>query len=235
MGVLEFLRDLSILGAMMMSIYATCSWLRGSKAKKKIELAEEVLNLFYNAEDAIRMIRLRRNLGSYKPAGEANFDENPEEKEARDIAYFSRGYMNCKDLFNRIHSMRYRFAVQFGKKSAEPFDDLNKLIRALLAASRKLAEIQARTQGETAEDGYKHDYRREKYEAILWADSEDDEVNLKLKSIVRRVEDTCYTSILSRPFLSYRISKFPELVKTWVKSISKPKWMTSSMGRVSGR
>ena len=214
-----------------MSVYVACSWLRGSRAKKKIELAEEVQNLFYNAEDAIRTIRWRRNSGSSKPE-EAGFDESPEEKEARDLAYFSRGYMNCKELFNRIHSMRYRFAVQFGGKSAEPFDDLHKLVRALLTASRRLAEIQARTQGETAEDANRYDYRREKYEAILWADSEDDEVNLKLRSIVRKVEDICFSSSSRRPFSSYSISRFPEWVKSKAKSISKPKWMPSPIGQV---
>jgi len=219
MDLLGTIRDLSILGAAMIAIYATGSWRRELKAKKQIELAEETLTLFYEAADAIRVIRYPGSYGSETSSRISSQSEDLKRKEAHDKAFvLIRRYLKYKDVFNSIHSMRYRFMVQFGKESAEPFDKLHRLVKGLLYSARRLAEIWTKDSTDFqhgAEEKYA--YTQEQYEAIFWEKSEDDEVNSGLNSIIRRIEDTCRFIILSnstsRLFHSYSLPKLVDLVK----------------------
>ncbi|MGA2404248.1 MAG: hypothetical protein ABSG91_21505 [Syntrophobacteraceae bacterium] len=241
MDVLETVRDLSILGTALIAIYGIDSWRRESITRKKTELAEAALALFYEAEDAIRMIRYPGSYGSEGSTRKPGPNENLRQKEARDTAHvLIERYLNCKKLFNRIHSIRYRFTVQFGKESTEPFDELHKLVRILIDSARRLAEIWAKAPGNIPqEDREKHDYWREKYEAIFWEESKDDEINLSLKSIIRRIENTCCSIILPKPtvhsFIKYPLGKISELIRKKMRTTSKPEFCKAPMGRVPGK
>ena len=170
MDVLGTMRDLFILGTAVIAIYGIDSWRRESRSKKQIELAEETLTLFYEAEDAIKVIRYPGSYGSEGSTRKSSPCEDLKQKEARDRAYVLIGkYLRHKELFNRIHAMRYRFMAQFGKESAKPFDELHKLVRGLLLSAKRLAEIWANdTSNIPQEAREEHDYRREQYEAIFW-------------------------------------------------------------------
>ena len=219
MDVLETIRDLFIFGTAAIAIYGIDSWRRESSAKKQIELAEKTLILFYEAEDAIRVIRYPGSYGSECSTRKSSESEDLKQNEARDKAYvLIRRYLKYKEIFNRIHSMRYRFMVQFGKESAEPFDELHKLVKGLLLSARRLADIWAKDSGNIPQGTIeKHDYRREQYEAIIWEESEDDEVNSRLTSIIKRIEDTCRFVILSKgavySFIKYPLDKLSGLIK----------------------
>jgi hypothetical protein len=122
MGFSEFLKDLSIIVASCTAIYGIGSWRREYVGKKRAELAEEVLCLFYEARDAVQHIRnpfSRSNEGSSRKAGE---NETPEQKEAYDRAYVLFERFNTHiDLFSKMHSIRYRFMAQFGTDAGKPF------------------------------------------------------------------------------------------------------------------
>lgn len=197
MDMLATIRDLSILGAALAAIYGVESWRRESRAKKKTELAEETLTLFYEAEDAIKMIRYPGSYGSPGSTRKPGLNENPKQRDARDSAYvLIDRYQKFKKLFNKIHSMRHRFAAQYGKESAEPFDELNKLIKGILSSAMRLSEIWAKDEdGIPQEEREKYYYMRERYEAIFWEGSEDDDVNKIVRSIVAKIENTCSFTI----------------------------------------
>ncbi len=219
MNVLETMRDLFIFGTAVIAIYGIDSWRRGSSAKKQIELAEETLGLFYEAEDVIRVIRYPGSYGGESSTRKYSESDDLKQKEARDKAYvLIRRYLKYKEIFNTIHSMRYRFMVMFGKQSAEPFDELHKLVKGILLSARRLAEIWAIDSSNIPQvDLEKHEYRQDQYEAIIWEESEDDEVNAKLKAIIKRIEDTCRFIIISRgtaySFIKYKLDKLSELIK----------------------
>jgi hypothetical protein len=193
MDMLETIRDLSILGTALAAIYGIGSWRRESMAKKKTELAEDTLTLFYEAEDAIKIIRYPGSYGGQGSTRKPGLNENLKQKHARDAAYvLIDRYLKFKKLFNRIHSMRHRFAAQFGKESAEPFDELHKLIKGILSSAMRLSEIWAKDEeGIPQEEMEKYYCLRERYEAIFWEGSEDDDVNKIVKSIVTKIENTC--------------------------------------------
>jgi len=197
MDMLETIRDLSILGAALAAIYGLGSWRRESRETKKTELAEETLTLFYEAEDAIKMIRYPGSYGSPGSTRKPGINENPKQKEARDSAYvLIDRYLKFKKLFNKIHSIRHRFAAQYGKESTEPFDELHKLIKGILSSAMRLSEIWAKDEdGIPQEELEKYYYMRERYEAIFWEGSEDDDVNKIVKSIIAKIENTCSFTI----------------------------------------
>jgi hypothetical protein len=222
MDVLETIRDLSILGTALVVIYGITSWRWESKAKKKRELAEETLTLFYEAEDALKIIRYPGSYGIQGSTRKPSLNENLRQKEARDTAYILVDrYLKFKKLFNRIHSMRHRFAVQFGKQSAEPFDELHKLVRNILSSAMRLAEIWAKDEDDIPqEEREKYYYRRERYESIFWEGSEDDDVNKIFKSIITRMENTCSFTIPFKvraySFIKLALDKLRDLSRTLV-------------------
>ncbi len=60
--MIEVLKEISILIGIWVAIYGIDSWRRESIGKRKIELAEDVLALFYEARDVIRYMRHPVNL-----------------------------------------------------------------------------------------------------------------------------------------------------------------------------
>jgi len=57
MAIISFLRDLSLLIGIWVAIYGIDSWRREHKGRREIELAEDVLTLFYEARDVIKYLR----------------------------------------------------------------------------------------------------------------------------------------------------------------------------------
>ena len=143
------------------------------------------------------MIRYPGSYGSPGSTRKPGLNENPRQRDARDSAYvLIDRYQKFKKLFNKIHSMRHRFAAQYGKESAEPFDELNKLIKGILSSAMRLSEIWAKDEdGIPQEEREKYYYMRERYEAIFWEGSEDDDVNKIVRSIVAKIENTCSFTI----------------------------------------
>ena len=144
MDVVGILESISVIFASLIVsftvIFGVNAWRREYIGKRKLELAEEVLALFYEARDAIRYIR---NPSGYVGEGStrnAAPNESPEEKQISDNAYvvFER-YNKRQDLFNKLYSMRYRYMAQFGKDSAKPFDDLNKIVNDIFISARMLS------------------------------------------------------------------------------------------------
>jgi len=107
-------------------VWGISAWRREYVGKRQIELAESVLELFYEAEDAIREIRSPFSFtgeGSTRKKGE---HESEEESRSLNNAYvvFER-YQKREKLFAELRSLRYRMMATFGASAATPFDSLN--------------------------------------------------------------------------------------------------------------
>lgn len=138
----EMLRTVPVGLAALVAIYGIDAWRRELRGKKQVELAEEVLALFYEAKDVISAIR---SVVGYMGEGKTRKrgpNEKPEDSEALDSAYvvFER-YQGRQELFNRIHALRYRFRVHFGDEAAAPFEELSRIVNKLLTASHMLGVL----------------------------------------------------------------------------------------------
>jgi len=140
MDFTNILQSISVIIAAIVVIIGVNAWRREYIGKRNVDLAEEVLELFYEARDVIRAIRSPFGVVGEGSTRNSGPNESPEEKQINDSAYvvFER-YSKRQDLFNKVYSMRYRYMARFGKDSSKPFDDLNKIVSEIFSSAQMLA------------------------------------------------------------------------------------------------
>ena len=216
MDVTNILESISIIIAAWAVIIGVNAWRREYVGKRKIELAEEVLALFYEARDAISYIR---NPFGYVGEGSTRTaapNESPVEKQINDNAYvvFER-YNKRQDLFNKLYSMRYRymarFSKDFGKDSAKPFDDLHKIVNEIFLSARMLSHYwkqQGRRDWKNDKEFQRHLEEMYKYEAIFWEKSADtDPVIPRVNAVISDIEAQSL-KIIEQQTISQRIRQW---------------------------
>ena len=132
MELFELAKNISVIIGALTLISGIRAWKREYIGKRKIELAEDTLMLFYQARDAIRDIR-----NPFGRVGEGNSrqkadNETDSETKLLDRAYviFER-YQKHEDIFNNLQSTRYRFMARFGRENEAPFIELNKILNEI--------------------------------------------------------------------------------------------------------
>ena len=198
MEVSSIIRDISLIIASFTAVYGIHSWRKEFIGKKKIELVEEVLALFYEARDNISYMR---SPVSYEGEGkiEGLSNDNPTRKWAREQAnvLFKR-YNECEQSFNRLFSLKYRFLINFKKATENPFHELRKILNRLSFAAKQLAYYWENldTFPERQRDGIFKTI--EKYEKIFWeSPDEEDEIIKSVNKIIEDVEEVCKPIIKS--------------------------------------
>ena len=207
MSVLNNLQSISVIVtsviASVIMIYGITTWRREYIGKRKLELAEQVLVLFYEARDAIRFIRNPFNYEGEGTTRNSAPNETPEEKSINDNTYvvFER-YTKRQDLFNKIHSMRYRYMAQFGKDSAKPFDELNKIVNNILRSANMLLyhwKEQGKRQWKSDEEFQRHLNEMHKQEAIFWEMTPDtDQITPRVEEVISEIEAQ-FAKIIGKP------------------------------------
>jgi hypothetical protein len=199
--VVQVIQGVSVTIASLVAVFGIDAWRREYIGRRQMELAEEVLALFYQARDVIHSIR---NPFSFAGEGESRKTdpaEQPEVREALNRAYvlFER-YEQHIELFSKIASLRYRFMAQIGVGTSRPFDDLNSVIRDMLLAARRLGRYWTRENHfNNDEDRDRQSERIHQAEAIFWEDNQDpDPIQLRVDAAVSEIEETCRAILESR-------------------------------------
>ena len=191
--MLDFFRSISVLIAALTFIAGVSAWKREFVGKRRIELAETVLALFYEAEDAIKQIRSPFSFDGEGSTRKHADNELEAESRILDQAYvvFER-HQKREKLFAQIHSMRYRVMAAFGSSAAEPFDELNKIIKEIFLAARMLGTHYWQRQGRVemaSEEFKKHLEEMHSYEAVFWCINEDtDKILPRVRKAVEKLE-----------------------------------------------
>lgn len=200
MPSLQFLNQLSALIAIWVAIYGIDSWRREHTVKRQIELAEETLALFYEAADAIKYMR---NPGGYSNEtedilkGEKESDADYRARKRASIVF--KRYSENKELFSKLHAMRYRFMAQIGKDAAKPFDDLRAVVNEIHLSAHMLSRLWAREHIRTPEQQESYQQQISVYEAVFWEGLVDsDPINPKLEELTSRMENTCQKVIAGK-------------------------------------
>jgi hypothetical protein len=197
----DIAQSASIIIASVVAIYSIDAWRREFVGKRQMELAEEVLALFYQAKDIIEIIRNPVGFGGEGESRKSGPRERPEDKEALDGAFvLIERYNQHLDVFARIHALRYRFMAQFGLDAAKPFEDLNRVINELLLAARRMSRFSAgpeRTfRSEAALE--RHHAQVDEVDRIYYAGGKDDPIRPRVEQLVAAMERTCRGIIESR-------------------------------------
>jgi hypothetical protein len=216
MDWMELIKNISIIGASWTAVYGIDQWRREHRGKREAELAEEVLSLFYEAQDAIRHIRNPFTFGGEGSSRKGGENETPEEKDAFDKAYVVFERFNTHlELFNKIHAIRYRFMAQFGVDAARPFDDLRIITSEIQVSAQMLAQLWARQNWyfRTGQQEQHHFDEIQKHEAVFWEGLKDkDPINPKLNQCIAEIEKTCRDILSAKGTLySFLSFEFPRI------------------------
>jgi len=102
----ETLKNISLIIASGTVIFGINAWRREFIGRRKIELAEETLVLFFEARDVVSWIRSPMGFAGEGQTRKAKENETPEEKEVMDHAFtVIERYNNRLELFNKIRAL----------------------------------------------------------------------------------------------------------------------------------
>ena len=203
MTIADVITSLSVAIAALAFVAGINAWRREFVGKRRIELAEDVLALFYEAQDAIREIRNPFSFGGEGKTRKHGDLELEEETKILDQAYvvFER-YQKREKLFAELRSIRYRFMATFGYKAGEPFVELNKILNEIFSSAHILGTYYWQRQGRVSmseEEFQKHLEQMYKQEAIFWFMGEEkDEITPRVQSAVERIEEITREAFMTK-------------------------------------
>ena len=202
MDWLEVLQGVSIIIASGAVIRGVNAWHTEFIGRRRIQLAEDTLVLFYEAKDAIRQIRAPMSFGSEGRTREPGENETPEEKRMLDRTFVAIERFNGhKELFSKIHATRYRFMAQFGKDQVQAFADIHEVINKIIVKSQFLARYKLEVlHGQVLERHLaEHGRMIQEAEEIFWDMGEDtDPINIKVAAAIGSIEKIC-EPVLNKP------------------------------------
>lgn len=195
--IFDVLKSLSIIIASGVAIYGINSWRRETKWKRKYELAEETLSLFYQVQDSISIIRSplgNVDEGKTRKRGE---NERKVDSEILDRAYtVIERFEKNKEPFFKLRAIKYRFITLFGKESEKPFNEIVKLTNKIIIVSGFLGRRYWKDQDRsniTDEQFDKHLNKMHEYESIIWEGyhDENDIIRKQIEQIISEMEIIC--------------------------------------------
>lgn len=193
MNAADVISALSILIAMLTLIVNINKWRKEFVGKRRIDLAENVLAIFYEAQDAIREIRNPFSFSGEGSSRKRGDHEDEWETRVLDNAYvvYER-YQKREKLFSELRSMKYRYMATFGKDSGEPFDELNKILQEIFFAANMLGTHYWKRQARgdmTEEEIRAHRKEMEEYESVFWSyTTREDKIAPRVKTVIEKIE-----------------------------------------------
>jgi hypothetical protein len=203
MTIPDVITAISVAIAAISFVTGVNAWKREFVGKRRIELIENVLALFYEAQDAIREIRNPFSFGGEGTTRKRSEHEREEETQLLDQAYvvFER-YQKREKLFAELRSMKYRVMATFGSKAGEPFDELNMVLNEIFSSARILGTYYWKRQGRvrmSEEEFQRHLEQMNKHEAIFWFMGEEkDEITPRVQRAVEKIENIAIEASIMR-------------------------------------
>lgn len=190
---MEILSALATVVAALGFVFGVSAWGREFRGKRRIELAENVLALFYEAQEVIREMRNPASFGGEGSSRPRVEDESDEERKIRDSAYvpFER-FKRYESLFSRLRSTKFSFMAMFGVEESLAFNDLTVVVNQVLHAARELGTRFWLDQGRRQMSQLQLDVHHnllDRYQAMFWEGTpEEDELAQKVQAAVSRIE-----------------------------------------------
>lgn len=200
---------IAIISACWAIISGVGAWKREFIGKRKIELAEETLAVFFEIKDAIVFIRSPWSNGIEGSTRKRASNETPEESQLLDRGYivFER-YESKKDIFVRFNTLKYKFMTVFGTETESIFVNTNKILNSIFVSANMLATHYWRRQGRVkmeSDEFQKHLDEMREHEGIFWDRyNEHDVIRSQLTTIqkdLERVTAPCF----EEPMKTYTI------------------------------
>ncbi|HML76350.1 MAG TPA: hypothetical protein PKB02_17805 [Anaerohalosphaeraceae bacterium] len=184
--------------ASIAAIKGISAWKREFQGKKKIEIAEEAMILFYQASDAIRRIRSPFGYGN---EGKSKISESEktafENKVVPQVYVILERYEKEENIFNKISAMRYRFMALFGNDSKVPFESIKSIVYDIFHAAqfyRMNCEIMPDIEDEKERKRLSDEITT--YRKTIWNVGGSDIIEPRVKEAIDKLEAICRSVIL---------------------------------------
>lgn len=129
----------STLLAALTFLAGVTAWKREYIGRRRLELSESVLVLFYRAEGAIQAMRNPLSSTAEGAARKRSADETPSESGPLDSAYvLIKRFQDQRELFAELRAARFRYMAVFGKSAAAPFDEIEHVLAELVTSAEML-------------------------------------------------------------------------------------------------
>lgn len=213
MSFSESVTVVSVVIAAASFVYGVSAWRREFLGKRQIELAEDVLSLAYEIEEVIRYIRSPFSNISEGHTRQRQDYESEEETELLNRAYvvFER-YSSHEEKFAKFRSMKFRFKATFGRTSAEPFEEIDKVIKEIFASAHILGSHYWPRQGRVQmqqDEFQKHLDEMHHHEAVYWYQGDErDEIGPRVSNAIQRIEEEVQRANFRRESLFRKISNW---------------------------
>jgi hypothetical protein len=161
-------------GAVVVAAFAAWrgfgAWRYELVGKKRYELAEETLALFYEAQEVIREMRV-----GIVDSGEVSNDdpENPA------VAWFNAIEAERRALFARLAALKFRFMATFGSEYGKAFQTFARVNGKVRHVARRLPEL------DPSGKAY------QQFDSIRYHQGKDDEIEKELATALAPIEDLC--------------------------------------------
>jgi hypothetical protein len=177
----------------LFGIVITQSWTtRRDRAKRRIELAEEVLALFYEVREAIRSIRSPGGWVGEGGTRKRGDRETEEESKIMDNAFVViERYKRFDALFSNLKSKKFRFMATFREDAQKPFDDIDIAINKIFIASHMLGSYLWKPQDHlhiTDDQWAEHLRKVNEQEAVFWMMPDRDVITPIVDGAITKVE-----------------------------------------------
>ena len=194
---LKLAETIAVMAASGTAIYGINSWRRELAGKRRYEIAEETLSLFYKAKDIIYAIRSPFGSADEGKSRPAVPGETPGQKKARDQAFVLwERYLRHEGIFNNIQALRYKFMAIFGSESVKPFDYLKAIVHSLsyavIVLSDALYEKSEKPEPRTQAESEKVEKTIKEFRAITWRGTEEpDRITDSVNEMIVEIEKIC--------------------------------------------
>ncbi len=187
-------QSLAVLVTVYFAFRGINAWRKEFLGRRRIELAEEGLALFYQAKSVIEFMRSPAGYAGEGSTRKRESKETPKQQQIRDDAYviYERYNMHAA-VFGRIFTLRYRFIAQFGKDADAPFAGLKSVCDELFVAARGWSRLSEVDEGAFTNRDSMEEHRSsiEKKERIMWGVTDSDPIQARLDTILRQIEGIC--------------------------------------------
>lgn len=208
--------------AQMVAVISACwaiisgvgAWKREFIGKRQIELAEQVLEKFFEVKDAIAYIRNPFASSDEGKTRQRRDGETTAESDLLDRGYIVvERYSKKENVFADFNTLKYKFMASFGPETEPIFIDTNKALNSIFVSARMLAthywQRQGRVQMEK-DEFQKHLDEMHRHEGVFWdIGSDTDEIRVQLKAIQECLERAT-ASCFQEPMSTFKI-----LTKKW--------------------
>jgi hypothetical protein len=171
------------------------TWRHEMVTRRKAELAEETLAIFYQARDLLAWVRTPGSLGGESETRLTEDNEDDDTRRKRNAYFWPIERLNKEaEFWGRLEASRYRFRAIFGNEAAKPFERLRSIRIGIQQSARSLIRISGQWQPGSEPPG--HQEQVDRWEAeIGWGSEHEDKVAKEIDAAISAIERTCRPAV----------------------------------------